>query len=210
MPSPSQFSRCADEGCTVSCLAASSCQTWQKLTILAVFFRFLLGLCGQAMWPKGLVIQSLHTYSYDFWKTFLSYMCIYSTNILSVGLLVSYKRQKCKNMETRFSWPLIEIDGCFFLCTFSLIYEHLFYKYFVRQSVSQATKGRVLNIQKCLFISWYFRKNSDFFSEDWFSKYFARLSDNYYKLWFMQSKWKQLIYLCVKNDSNKCGTVKEC
>ena len=49
-----------------------------------------------------------------------------------------YKRQKCKNMETQFSHPLIKINN-FRSVHILLIYEHLFYKYFLLWSVSQAT-----------------------------------------------------------------------
>ena len=43
------------------------------------------------------------------------------------------------------------------------IYEHLFRKYVVRQSVSQATKGIILKTQKCELIGCYLRKKSDLF-----------------------------------------------
>ncbi len=43
------------------------------------------------------------------------------------------------------SAPILE-KGLFFLCTFLFIYDHLFYKYFVRRSVGQATKGKNVRI----------------------------------------------------------------
>ena len=43
--------------------------------------------------------------------TFLIYMSTYSTNISSVGLSV---RQKCKNIETWYSWRLFKIEVWFF------------------------------------------------------------------------------------------------
>ena len=55
-------------------------------------------------------------------------------------------------METQFSRPLIKIKDCFFSVHIPLIYEHLFYKYLVRLSVSQATKGRNVKIWKNDFL----------------------------------------------------------
>ena len=45
-------------------------------------------------------------------------MKIYSIDSLYVGLSVRLQKKKSKNMVTRFSRPVIEIDDCFFLCTF--------------------------------------------------------------------------------------------
>ncbi len=47
-----------------------------------------------------------------------------------------------------------------------LINAHLFYEYFVRQTVGQATKGRNVKIKKNDFLGGYLRKRSDSFCED--------------------------------------------
>ena len=50
------------------------------------------------------------------------------------------------------SRPLIKIEFWFFSVHFPLIYEHLFCKYFFRQSVGQAKKGINVKMQKRGFL----------------------------------------------------------
>ncbi len=47
------------------------------------------------------------------------------------SIIQGYKRQKCKNVEMRFSLTLIKIDDRIFSLHIPLIHEHLFYRYFV-------------------------------------------------------------------------------
>ncbi len=53
-----------------------------------------------------------------------------------------YKRQKCRNKETWFSFWLFKIEVWFFFVKSCLIDAHLFYEYFIRQSVGQAKKDK--------------------------------------------------------------------
>ncbi len=50
--------------------------------------------------------------------------------------------------ETQFSQPLMKMEVYFFLCIslLPMSNEHIFFKYFVRRSFGQATKGRNVKI----------------------------------------------------------------
>ncbi len=54
-----------------------------------------------------------------------------------------FEKQKCNNMETQYSQPLIKTNNyVVFSLHIPLIYKHLFYKYFVCWYVGQATKDK--------------------------------------------------------------------
>ena len=55
------------------------------------------------------------------------------------------------------------LDGALIFCVqIPLVYEHLFYKYFVRRSDGQATKGKRASLLMDVFILVFFYINSDF------------------------------------------------
>ncbi len=89
------------------------------------------------------------------------YMRIYYIHIFLSVCLSGYKWQKCKNMETWFSVSLFEVDD-FFSVHIPLIYEHLFYRYFVRRSYIETFISQlILKIE--LYLSEMLLKVSVFF-----------------------------------------------
>ena len=73
-------------------------------------------------------------------------MSIYSINIfVRWSVIQATKGRNVKiDIETQFSRHIIEIKIYFLSVHIPLVYVHLFYKYFVRRSVGQVTKGKKL------------------------------------------------------------------
>ena len=132
----------------------------------------------------------------DFFGEILSSRCasilwIFSPSVCQSG----YKRQKCKNKETWFSWRLFKIEVWFFFVKICLIDAHLFYKYFDRRFLGQDTQDINVKYRNnllyeyfvCRSVGCYLRYNSDSF----FLKIHLRLIGIYYLIPLFVSCYKR-------------------